>query len=320
MNEDREQTQAIHRLQREQQTLEGLLRASAARSDIVRLHQQRAAAAEAAVRGESVRRAADLPRRPDAHAARPHEVPDADPRHRAAAPAPAAGEDRARAASRSTTSRPRAKTSPLANRLMQRGAGPLARRAAAADAAPAAADRRDGERVRRRRWSAAIFASAAATCAQHTGWGDTQLKLHLDRLEELEYLLVHRGGRGQSFVYELTSTAGSRAALPGLVGADDYDGTVGAGDGGHGPKSGGVSGAGRVAETRMNTGPQTAFCAESAKNALIPGSVSRRRIVAVGGRNGPRRRSSPNRRPRRWPRCWRSIWKTCACATTPSTR
>lgn len=35
------------------------------------------------------------------------------------------------------------------------------------------------------------------------GWGNTQLKLHLKRLEELEYLLVHRGGRGQSFVYEL---------------------------------------------------------------------------------------------------------------------
>ena len=38
---------------------------------------------------------------------------------------------------------------------------------------------------------------------EHTGWGHTQLKVHLKRLEELEYLLVHRGGRGQSFVYEL---------------------------------------------------------------------------------------------------------------------
>jgi hypothetical protein len=36
-----------------------------------------------------------------------------------------------------------------------------------------------------------------------TGWGDTQLRLHLDRLVQLEYLLVHRGSRGQSFVYEL---------------------------------------------------------------------------------------------------------------------
>lgn len=38
---------------------------------------------------------------------------------------------------------------------------------------------------------------------EHTGWGQTQLKVHLKRLEDLEYLLVHRGGRGQSFVYEL---------------------------------------------------------------------------------------------------------------------
>lgn len=36
-----------------------------------------------------------------------------------------------------------------------------------------------------------------------TGWGNTQLKLHLKRLEDMEYLLVHHGGRGQSFVYEL---------------------------------------------------------------------------------------------------------------------
>ncbi len=38
---------------------------------------------------------------------------------------------------------------------------------------------------------------------EHTGWGHTQLKTHLHRLEELEYLVVHRGGRGQRFVYEL---------------------------------------------------------------------------------------------------------------------
>jgi len=36
-----------------------------------------------------------------------------------------------------------------------------------------------------------------------TGWGDTQLRVHLERLVALEYLLVHRGARGQSFVYEL---------------------------------------------------------------------------------------------------------------------
>jgi len=36
-----------------------------------------------------------------------------------------------------------------------------------------------------------------------TGWSDGQLKIHCTRLTELEYLLVHRGGRGQSIVYEL---------------------------------------------------------------------------------------------------------------------
>jgi DNA primase len=41
---------------------------------------------------------------------------------------------------------------------------------------------------------------------QYTGWGDTQLKVHLGRLAELEYVLMHRSGRGQSFVYELLYT------------------------------------------------------------------------------------------------------------------
>jgi DNA primase len=35
------------------------------------------------------------------------------------------------------------------------------------------------------------------------GWSDTQVRVHLDRLTQLEYVLVHRGSRGQSFEYEL---------------------------------------------------------------------------------------------------------------------
>jgi DNA primase catalytic core len=38
---------------------------------------------------------------------------------------------------------------------------------------------------------------------RYAGASDTQLRLHLSRLVEMEYLLVHQGGRGQSFVYEL---------------------------------------------------------------------------------------------------------------------
>jgi hypothetical protein len=36
-----------------------------------------------------------------------------------------------------------------------------------------------------------------------TGWTDFQVRTHLDKLVALEYVLVHRGSRGQSFVYEL---------------------------------------------------------------------------------------------------------------------
>lgn len=34
-------------------------------------------------------------------------------------------------------------------------------------------------------------------------WGDTQLKVHLKRLAELEYLIIHKGGRTQHYEYEL---------------------------------------------------------------------------------------------------------------------
>jgi post-segregation antitoxin (ccd killing protein) len=36
-----------------------------------------------------------------------------------------------------------------------------------------------------------------------TGWGDTQLKVHLARLAELEYLLIHRVKAGQGYEYEM---------------------------------------------------------------------------------------------------------------------
>jgi DNA primase catalytic core len=54
-----------------------------------------------------------------------------------------------------------------------------------------------------------------------TGWGDTQLRIHLDRLAALEYVLVHRGGRGQSFVYELLWRGGGKDGRPFLLGLLD---------------------------------------------------------------------------------------------------
>jgi len=53
-----------------------------------------------------------------------------------------------------------------------------------------------------------------------TGWTDFQVRTHLERLVALEYVLVHRGGRGQSFVYELVYDGRGEERgrfLPGLL-------------------------------------------------------------------------------------------------------
>ncbi|MCP5444725.1 MAG: toprim domain-containing protein [Chromatiaceae bacterium] len=55
---------------------------------------------------------------------------------------------------------------------------------------------------------------------EQTGWGNTQIRVHMDRLTELEYLIPHRGGRGQTFVYELLYGGGTqeeRMHLNGLI-------------------------------------------------------------------------------------------------------
>lgn len=57
-----------------------------------------------------------------------------------------------------------------------------------------------------------------ATVRRFTGWGDSQLKKHLSRLEDLEYLALHRGAPGQSFIYALNFEMDEhgRPVLPGL--------------------------------------------------------------------------------------------------------
>ena len=53
---------------------------------------------------------------------------------------------------------------------------------------------------------------------EYSAWGNTQLKTHLKRLEELEYLILHRGGRGQTFVYELAYQGKGEDGHPFLMG------------------------------------------------------------------------------------------------------
>ena len=120
-----------------------------------------------------------------------------------------------------------------------------------------------------------------ATVRQFTGWSDSQLKTHLHRLEELEYLALHRGLSGQSFVYALNfeMDANGRPVLPGLsYGAKairmeaDRSGAAEGVSGQDGQRSGsslgqvwGVSGGGLGKESPAMTREEGAFSGNRAK-------------------------------------------------------
>lgn len=54
-----------------------------------------------------------------------------------------------------------------------------------------------------------------------TGLSDTQTRLHLDRLVQMEYVLAHSGRNGQRFVYELVFDGDGATAAPQLPGLID---------------------------------------------------------------------------------------------------
>ncbi len=58
---------------------------------------------------------------------------------------------------------------------------------------------------------------------EYTGWSLTQVRMHLERLVEHEYVLVHRGSRGLSFVYELLYNGEGKQGEPFLMGLIDVN-------------------------------------------------------------------------------------------------
>ncbi|MGV8042619.1 MAG: CHC2 zinc finger domain-containing protein [Thermoanaerobaculaceae bacterium] len=62
-----------------------------------------------------------------------------------------------------------------------------------------------------------------ADARRFSGWSYPQVRTHLDRLVEMEYLLVHRGSRGQSFVYELLYAGEGQDGQPFLMGLLDVE-------------------------------------------------------------------------------------------------
>jgi DNA primase catalytic core len=241
VNEDREQTQAIHRLQREQQTLEGLVRRQQ-RRDLIRLHQnaQRLLhplfvvnpfVGELTFPDRLTRMRRDHMKYLTLIRAiallHQHQRPVKTGHGLSYIEVTREDIDRAK---------------DLMDDLMRRSLDEL----------PAQTRRLLGlieemvsSECRRLKVERSDFRFSRRDVRAHTGWGHTQLKTHLHRLEELEYLTVHHGGRGQTFVYEL-----------------NWSGPEEEKSGPSRPQVGGMSGAGRAFETRMNTGANAVFVAK----------------------------------------------------------
>jgi DNA primase len=241
VNEDRQQTQAIHRLQREAQTLEGLLKRER-RRDLIKLHQNLQRLLRPLVvinpHANDLTFPDGLTRTRRDHLkyltliraiALLYQYQRPVKTERGVSYIEATREDIA-----------------LADRLIEE----LMRRSL--DELPAQTRRLLGlieemvsEACPRLKVQRSDFRFSRRDVRAHTGWGHTQLKVHLHRLEELEYLIVHHGGRGQTYVYEL-----------------NWSGPEPEKSGPSRPQVGGMPASGRPAETRMNSGANGVFASK----------------------------------------------------------
>jgi len=119
----------------------------------------------------------------------------------------------------------------------------------------------------------------------YTSWSDSQLKNHLGRLQDMEYLIVHRGGRGQSIVYELffeRPADESQPTLPGM--GHGYDakksGLEGQKSGGGLAQVRGVSGGGLGEKSPVPMLVPMPFYEDGLKNTAKD-ETEENRIVAV---------------------------------------
>jgi hypothetical protein len=67
------------------------------------------------------------------------------------------------------------------------------------------------------------YRSTARQARELMGWSYEQTRAHLGRLVDMEYALVHRGGRGQSYVYELLYDGQGKDGRPFLIGLIDAE-------------------------------------------------------------------------------------------------
>jgi DNA primase len=239
VNEDRAQTQAIHRLQRERQTLEGLLRKQK-RQALIKLHQnaQRLLqplfvvnpyALELTFPDERTRMRRD-------HGKYLTLIASLTLLHQHQRTVRTASSENGSIAYVEATREDIATADRLMKELLARSLDelpPQTRRLLTLIAQMVETECRE----KAMRHEDVRFSRKQVR--DYSGWGATQVRVHLDRLQEMEYLTVHRGGRGQTFLYE-------------------YDGNLAAPEsplaGSKRPQNGRVAAPGRINGTLINTG------------------------------------------------------------------
>jgi hypothetical protein len=272
VDEDREQTRAIHRLQRERQTLAGLL-ARRDREQVLKLHRD----AQRLLRPLLVANpyAPDLTFLDDrTRTRRDHTkyltlIRAIALLHQYQRPVKTVEHGGERVEYVEVTLDDIALANKLAHQVLGRSLDdvpPHTRRLLALlhDMVTAACSAQNVERT--------AYRFTRKTVREATGWGDTQLKVHLQRLVELEYLLVH-GGRGQH-VYELVYDGqgqGGDRFLTGLIDPEKLrrSGVEGERSGSGRPSVGPESAGGRVAEPGSNANVAEDLPASPASTAEV---------------------------------------------------
>ena len=111
---------------------------------------------------------------------------------------------------------------------------------------------------------------------EYCGWSDFQVKMHMHKLEELEYVLVHRGGRGQSFVYELLYDGGGRDGKPFLMGLIELEALKRTYDGNKEHRKGQLEGSSSPQVALLERGCSEPECSSEGLNTATSRTVPRK--------------------------------------------
>ena len=231
VDEEREQTRAIHKLQRERQTLEGLL-AKQGRTDLLKLHQNAQRLLRPLLVANPFARELtfldDRTRTRRDHVKYLTLIRTIALLHQYQRPVKKAEHGGKSVEYIEATLADVAIANALAHQVLGRSLDelpPQTRRLLGL------LDKLVGEKSRQLKMERADFRFTRREVREISGWGHSQLALHLARLVELEYLVVHHGTNGQRFVYELAYDGHGQDGTPFLAGLIDaaklgYDGKL----------------------------------------------------------------------------------------------